>query len=173
VKANLRRSGGLTVAIVIIGLWAVFLRPQSLGGPATYLVIRGNSMEPTYHGGDLVIVREAPSYTTGDIVAYRVPAGEIGAGHVVIHRIAGGDGQAGYLLQGDNNPSVDPWMPRLGDIAGRSWVVIPGAGRLLSTIHQPAVAGALAVAALAIAAFLRGPGRKKPFVPPRTVPAGP
>jgi hypothetical protein len=44
---------------------------------------------------------------------------------------------------------------------------------VLNTIHQPAVVGALAVAALAIAAFLRGPGKRKPFVPPRTVPAGP
>ena len=163
----------IVAAVVLVGLWAVLLRPASLGGSVTYLVIRGNSMEPSYHGGDLVLVRTTAEYRIADIVAYRVPSGDIGAGHLVIHRIAGGDGGAGYLLRGDNNPSVDPWMPRDGDIAGRAWIVIPGIGRLLNSIHQPAVAGALAVTLLAVLAFLRGPGWRKTFVPPRTVPAAP
>jgi signal peptidase len=173
VRPVIRRAGGVILLLSLVGVWAVFLRPASLGGSVTYLVIRGNSMEPTYHSGDLVVVKAAEAYSIGEIVAYRVPAGEIGAGHLVIHRIIGGDGQVGFLLRGDNNPSVDPWMPRAGDVAGASWAVLPGVGRLLSTIHQPAVAGALAVAALAIGASLRWPGRKKPFVPPRSVPTSP
>lgn len=171
-STTLRRSGSIVLTLAIIGLWATFLRPQSLGGPVTYLVIRGNSMEPVYHGGDLVIVRAAARYGTGDIVAYRVPAGEIGAGHLVIHRITGGDGEAGYLLRGDNNQSVDPWTPHLGDIAGSAWFAVPAIGRLMNAVHEPAIAGALAVAILATVACFRAPARRKPFVPPQTVPAG-
>lgn len=160
------------MVLLLVGLWALMLRPESLGGSVTYLVIRGSSMEPTYHTGDLVLVRAMDAYATGDIVAYRVPAGEIGAGHVVVHRIAGGDPAGGYLLRGDNNHSVDPWMPRRTDIVGRAWVVVPGVGRLLTFMHQPAAAAALAVACIAAFAFMRDPKRRSPFVPPRTVPTG-
>jgi signal peptidase I len=153
------RARSLLTCLLLAGFWFVALRPQSLGGPVTYLVIRGDSMEPTYHGGDLVVVKAADRYSVGDVVAYRVPAGEIGAGHLVIHRIVGGDGDAGYLLRGDNNPSVDPWMPRAGDIAGTAWVSAAGAGKVLEFVHRPAVAGALAVAGLAMFMFLGAPTR--------------
>jgi len=139
------------------------LRPVSLGGPVTYLVIRGDSMEPTFHGGDLVMVKAGEPYAIGDIVAYRVPAGEIGAGHLVIHRITGGTGEAGYLLRGDNNASVDPWTPRASDVAGRSWIAIPAAGLVMTTLRQPAFAGALAAAIVTAWLFARGaPSLRKP-----------
>lgn len=159
-SAVLRRGGGIATALLLIGLWAVVLRPQALGGPVTYLVIRGDSMEPTYRTGDLLVVRAAERYAVGDIVAYRVPAGDVGAGHLVVHRIAAGDGDAGYLMQGDNNPSVDPWMPRSSDIAGRAWVAVPGVGRMLTFLHRPAAAGALAVALLVAFTLVRRPARR-------------
>jgi signal peptidase len=157
----------LTVAAVVgLGaLWFAVLRPQALGGPVTYLVIRGDSMEPTYHGGDLVIVRSAASYGIGDVVAYRVPEGDIGAGHLVIHRIVGGDGRTGFLLGGDNNPSLDPWMPRSADVAGRAWAVIPAAGRLLALLRQPVLAGAFA-ASIAVAWVV---SRRRPSRTPSVV----
>lgn len=136
-SARVRRGAGIAITLVLVGLWVVLLRPQALGGPLTYLVVRGDSMEPTYHSGDLVILRSAPAYATREIVAYRVPAGEVGAGHLVVHRITGGDGDAGFLMQGDNNPSVDPWMPRSSDIAGEAWILLPGAGRILHLPAQP------------------------------------
>ena len=169
--ARLRRGGTLVTCLLLAGLWFVALRPSSLGGLVTYLVIRGDSMEPTYHGGDLVAVKVAERYAVGDVVAYRVPAGEIGAGHLVVHRIVGGTGETGFLLRGDHNPSVDPWMPRSEDVAGTAWFSVAGAGKVLAFVRQPAVAGELAVALLAMLAFLRAPERRQPFVPPRTVPA--
>ena len=155
----LARRGASTLAVLAGLLWFAMLRPASLGGPVTYLVIRGDSMEPTYHGGDLVLVRAAGPYSIGDIVAYRVPTGEIGAGHLVIHRITGGTGEAGYLLRGDNNASVDPWTPRASDVAGRSWIAIPAAGLVMATLRQPAFAGALAAAIVTAWLFARGAPR--------------
>ena len=107
-------------------IWAVTLRPQVLGGGAMYIVVRGNSMEPTYQTGDLVIVESAATFAVGDVVAYRVPSGEIGEGHVIVHRIVSGDATTGFGVRGDNNNAPDPWTPRIDDIAGKAWY--PGAG---------------------------------------------
>jgi len=137
---------GLLAAI--LAFWTVVLRPQALGGPTLYIVVRGSSMLPTYQTGDLVVVESAAAYTVGDIVAYRVPGGEIGEGHVVVHRIAGGDPTEGFIVEGDNNNSPDPWTPRLADIAGKAWLMVPGLGRLIAYVHQPIIAAGLAAAVM-------------------------
>jgi signal peptidase I len=147
-KKGPRRILNVATMAAVLAIWVILLRPQSLGGPALYIVIRGSSMLPTYQNGDLIVMQAAPVYGVGDPVAYRVPSGEIGEGHVIVHRITGGDGTIGFTVQGDNNDAVDPWMPRATDIAGKSWVVIPGVGRFIAMIHQPVIAGGLAAAVM-------------------------
>jgi signal peptidase len=147
-------------AAFVIG-WAVTLRPASLGGPATYVVVRGDSMLPGFHSGDLAILQAGRDYERGDAIGYRVPAGEVGAGQVVVHRIVGGDGQAGYVMEGDNNPAPDPWLPREGDVAGKVWLLLPGVGRAIVIAHQPAVAGALAVSLLVMVVLARRPPARR------------
>lgn len=156
---NVRRLVKFAVLAAVLAIWAVALRPQALGGPAQYIVVRGSSMLPTYQSGDLVVIGSASAYAVGDIVAYRVPSGEIGEGHIVIHRIAGGDGAHGFVVKGDNNAAVDPWSPRPADIAGKAWLVAPGLGRVIALIHQPVVAGGLA-AAIMVTLILARPSRR-------------
>ena len=146
--------------VAVLAIWVFILRPQSLGGPAMYIVVRGTSMVPTYQNGDLVIVQSAPAYVAGDAIAYRVPSGEIGEGHVIVHRIKGGNGMDGFSVQGDNNDAIDPWTPRATDIAGKSWVVVPGVGGFIAFIHQPAVAGGLA-AGIMVTLILAGQSTPK------------
>jgi signal peptidase I len=134
----------LTAAIVVA--WALLLRPTSLGGDATYVVVRGNSMEPAYATGDLLIVRATSAYVVGDAVAYRVPATEIGAGTLVIHRIIGGDPELGFSVRGDSNPGEDPWHPRAADVVGRAYLHVPMLGRVTALLHQPITLAALAAA---------------------------
>jgi len=157
VKRRIARALELAIGLGLVLAWAVTLRPASLGGPATYVVIRGDSMLPGYHSGDLVILQAATAYGPGDAVGYRVPEGEVGAGHVVVHRIVGGDAAQGFTVEGDNNPTPDPWLPRPGDVAGKVWMWIPDLGRIVTFAHQPAVAGALAVSLLAMIVVARQP----------------
>lgn len=146
---------GATAAVVTF--WMLTLRPQPLGGPAAYLVVRGDSMLPTYETGDLLVLRRAADYGVGDVVAYRVPAGQLGEGHVVVHRVVGGDGASGWVLQGDNNPAPDPWMPRDHDVVGRPWLVLPQVGRIVGWLYQPVILAGLA-AAIVVGFVIAHPG---------------
>jgi signal peptidase len=163
VKRALGRLGHyLTAAglLILFAGWVVFLRPPSLGGDATYVVIRGSSMLPAFKSGDLVIARAAVTYTIGDALAYRVPPGEIGAGTIVIHRVIGGDGQAGFTLQGDSNNAPDPWHPRLADIVGKAVLTVPGAGQVVAFLHQPVTLGGLAAGFVVMSVLARPPKSK-------------
>ncbi len=167
--ARLRSSVGTSLLLGLVLIWFLLLRPVSLGGSASWIVIRGSSMLPGLTSGDLVIVQRAGSYRIGDVVAYRVAAGDIGAGHVVIHRLIGGDGSTGWDVQGDNNDAPDPWRPTDHDIVGASWLVIPGAGQAIAWIHQPVILASLA-AAFVVAFIVWRPAGDKGRAHPGTVP---
>ena len=85
--------------------------PILRGEPSRLVIVSGHSMDPTFHTGDLVLAWPSDDYQVGDVAPYRVPEGEPGAGGLVIHRIVGGDGELGFVMQGDNNPAPDIWMP--------------------------------------------------------------
>lgn len=161
-RASRRRLVNIAFIVAVVALaavWAVTLRPQALGGPASYVLVRGQSMEPTYHSGDLVLVRAAPSYEVGDIVAFRVPDDDLGAGIILIHRIIGGSASEGYQLKGDNNDSPDAWLPRDTDVVGKAWIEVPRLGSLLALVRDPLMLASLA-AGIAAAMVLR-PSSKK------------
>ena len=111
--------------------WLLLLRPASLGGPVTYVMVSGQSMEPTLHGGDLAIVRKQHTYVSGDIIAFRVGKG------IVIHRIVGESAEGGFATQGDNKHDADPWRPTQNEIVGNMWFHIPGGGQWLAFLRQP------------------------------------
>jgi signal peptidase I len=139
-----RRLAGAAVVLLLVALWVVFLLPAGLRGTASYLIVSGNSMDDTYASGDLVIVRESGAYGVGDVIGYQVPEGEPGAGHLVIHRIVGGDPEQGFVTQGDNNDQPDLWRPRPQDVLGRSFLHLPGTGPLLIRLRTPVGLGLLA-----------------------------
>jgi signal peptidase I len=136
--------------------WFLLLSPTVLGGPATYVWVSGISMEPTLETGDLVIVRRADDYAVGDVIAFRVPPGQPGAGALVIHRIVGGSAETGFVTQGDNKRRPDSWRPTPQDILGSSWLVAPGAGFLVSWLREPSVFAALAAALTVFCLMLAG-----------------
>jgi signal peptidase len=145
--------------VVLAVVWIFLLRPQALGGPAAYVIVSGKSMEPTLKNGDLVVALERSSYRVGDVVAYRIPEGEEGAGALVIHRITGGSAHAGYVLQGDNRTGEDIWRPQPPDIAGDMRVRLPRVGLFLTFVRTPL---GMALFGGVVAFFLIATGSRTP-----------
>jgi len=144
-----RALGSLLSVALFVG-WFVMMRPAFLGGPVSYAMVLGVSMEPTLHDGDLALVRARDHYAVGDIAAFRVPRGQPGAGAIVIHRIVGGSADEGFITQGDNKDAPDPWRPTDRDTLGEMWLRIPGAGRILARVRGPFLLATLS----AVLAFL-------------------
>ena len=136
--AKLAALGALIAACLWFGL------PQSLGGRADWVLVSGTSMLPRLHTGDLVLVEHRSAYHVGEVVAYRVPQGEVGAGHVVIHRIVGGNGTKGFTMKGDNRTAPDLWYPKTSDVVGAKTLRIPHAFAVIRWARSPLVLGGVA-----------------------------
>ncbi|HMO58191.1 MAG TPA: signal peptidase I [Roseiflexaceae bacterium] len=156
------------IAILIVMLLTIVIgvmfAPIQVGGKSIYVVVNGNSMEPLYYRGDLVIVEAASDFRVGEIVTYQHP--DIG---MVIHRIIGRTPDGRWIFQGDNNNFIDPYEPSTDELLGRSVLHIPRAGAALMFIRQsPIIFTALLMAVPLIAttgAFFgkqRRNGRKRP-----------
>ena len=132
----MRRLWALGARVVVVALLASLvyvLWPSSLGGCSTMTIVSGHSMDPTYATGDLVWSR-CGEPAVGDIVVYTPPGNE---GAQVIHRIIGGNGEEGWILQGDNNDFVDPWNPDNSHVLGIATVHIPRLGNFLYALGNP------------------------------------
>lgn len=123
------------LALVAALLW--FCLPQRLGGRADWVMVSGTSMLPHLHTGDLVLVERRSSYHVGEVVAYRVPKGQVGAGYTVIHRIIGGNGKTGWRMKGDNRTAPDLWYPTNRDVVGSKLLRVPHAWFVLRLLHMP------------------------------------
>lgn len=152
-KNGKRYLGGAALVAVAIAGW-LLVGPSQLGGPVTYVAVTGTSMEPSLHTGDLVIVRKAPEYQVGDVVAFR----NTQLRSTVLHRIIGvEDGR--FVLKGDNNDFVDTYRARPEDIVGRRWILIGKAGKLIELVRTPA--GAAVCVMLVTAIALSGNNKRK------------
>lgn len=158
-RGRLVRLAGLAAFVTLVVAWAIFLRPTFLGGPATYVIVAGQSMEPTLHTGDLVLARRQRTYRSGDVIAYRIMKNQAGAGTLVMHRIVGGSSQDGYVTRGDNRSYRDPWRPKQADIVGKMSVHMPSLGLL--SVFSHTVAGMAVIAALAGLLVLGGGTRSR------------
>jgi signal peptidase I len=128
-----------TILLVIIAALGTCAAIVFASGQAAVVITHGISMNPVYYEGDLVVVARAPTYQVGDIAAYDFPDKD----EVALHRIIDGDSSA-FVLQGDNNESVDPIQPSGEEIVGRAVLHIPQGGVWLRTLTSPPVLGVLA-----------------------------
>ena len=128
----------VSTAVLLAAAWWL-LAPSVLGGGTTFVTVDGTSMLPTLHRDDLVVLRRSSSYQIGDAVGYRSTLLQ----RVVLHRIVAIQ-NGRYTFKGDNNGFLDPEHPRREHLVGRMWVRVPSAGRLVSLLHVPWIAGGLA-----------------------------
>jgi signal peptidase I len=138
-----------TAALAVLAVVGYLLfAPEPLGGPVSYVITDGISMEPELDAGDLVIVRDAPVYRVGDVAAYQSESLD----RVVLHRIIRVD-SAGFVFRGDNNDFIDQDRPGADEILGKKWLVIPGGGKVLAWIGNPLAATVLAFAIASVIFF--------------------
>jgi signal peptidase I len=168
-----RRLVRAVVVAALVLAWAIELRPAALGGPLSFVIVSGTSMEPRMSSGDLVVVRERSDYQIGDVVAFRLPEDHGGGNAKVIHRITGGSARSGFTVQGDNRNSQDLWRPRPDQILGEEWLRLPGAGSVLVALRSSPFALAAASGATAFLLMLLWPKRTRdePDLPPQPAPA--
>jgi signal peptidase I len=128
-----RPNGLITILpiLALIGLIWNLIAPVQYGGRVAYVIVTGNSMEPRYRLGDLVISTERSSYRVGDAVVYRHPEGG-----QVFHRIIEKDRDL-FRFKGDNNSWVDSVQIRKIDIVGKLWLHIPYGGNIIQMLRTP------------------------------------
>lgn len=93
-------------------------------------VVLSGSMEPALSVGDLLILREQPSYEPGDIVVYQ--SGSM----PVVHRIVDISDET-VTTRGDANNADDKPFP-VSEIKGEVVAVIPRVGQVVWTLKSPA-----------------------------------
>lgn len=141
------------LALALVGLITAGVLALA-SGRIGYVSTAGVSMEPTYSAGDLVLVSRDGDYGVGDAVAYRDP----GTGGTVLHRIIGGDEGDGFVLQGDNNHSIDPHEPTADELTGGAIAHVPSVGGVLGS---PPAKGAIALAVAGLVGSLALPSPSK------------
>jgi signal peptidase I len=153
------RTRSLFVTAVVVALCALgwfYLAPTQIGGSTRYMITHGTSMEPTFHTGDLALIRPADSYKVGQVVAYHSTLLHT----VVLHRIIRiSDGH--YTFKGDHNDFIDPTHPTRALLVGRLWLHIPHGGTVLEWVHKPWVAAALTGGVAAMLLLFGGDQRRR------------
>jgi signal peptidase len=81
-----------------------------LGVFPPYRVISSGSMEPVYHEGDIIFIKEIPplSIDSGDIIVFESRQGTIPIVHRVTEIIEE-NGTLFFITKGDNNPFTDSY----------------------------------------------------------------
>ncbi len=126
------------VTLLAFALAWAYCGPVQLGGTTSYAIANGVSMLPRFHAGDLVVLRRESTYHVGEVAAYH--NGQLGI--VVMHRIiAITDGH--YEFKGDNNTFADSFEPTRAQIVGAEWIHLPGVGRYVLKLRNPAAAALL------------------------------
>ena len=68
-RRRLRAFVAVETVVIALGIaFLVFGRAGFAGSPISYVVVSGHSMEPTFHTGDVVVLRRTGSYAKGDVI---------------------------------------------------------------------------------------------------------
>jgi len=106
------------------------------------MVVTTGSMQPTLNPGDLIYVKGVAysDLRVDDVITFKPPAEYI-SGTLITHRIVEisyDSNEIQVKTKGDNNPSVDPWTVKSGDIIGRQTISLKGLGSYFLWMQTPA-----------------------------------
>ena len=111
---HVRRSLAATALIAL----TIMCWPRALGGDASFVIVSGRSMEPTYHSGDTLFARAVQHPKPGQVVVYRVDRQHAGAGQLIVHRVRARNADGTMVMQGDNRGTVDDTHPTDSAVVG-------------------------------------------------------
>ncbi|MCL8207039.1 MAG: S24/S26 family peptidase [Actinomycetia bacterium] len=154
INRNSRAAVWIAALAALVVLWSQFAPPR-LGGCTTILVVRGTSMLPRFHAGDLVFVRRAGDYPVGTLAAYE----DVPLHAIFFHQIIGRQGSR-YVFKGIHNDFVDSYRPTRSQIIGRFWFALPQVGSWFTFWREPLHA-ALLVAGISVVTTVWNPRRRR------------
>ena len=105
-------------------------------GPFFIAVVAGDSMEPAFRAGDLVIGRTGGTLRCGDVIVF--PAKQENT--LIIHRVYGFEGET-VLTRGDHNPAGITEAVPAGDVLARVVLRVQGAGKGVRKLQELAGVG--------------------------------
>ena len=141
------------LALTIAVAW--FMWPATLGGSRQLILVQGRSMEPTYDSGDLVVLDTDATPGVGEVVVFKIPGDQLGAGQLVVHRITGVRDDGTFVTQGDNSQNADDFRVTQSDILGSPQLSIPHGGRVLGLLSTPLGVGVVSGVACTIGLWPR------------------
>lgn len=119
----------------------------ALGTEFPAVIVKGNSMVPTYYDGELIIVQGVADKNTieplRDIIVFHGP---YDWDTLIVHRVVEKrsiDDQLIFFTKGDNNPSRDSWRVQEEHIVGIVLRKIPYMGEVVTAIQSPYGVGTL------------------------------
>jgi signal peptidase I len=133
-RAMKKIGSATTILGYVLAAVLVTFSVLSATGYVKARVVLTGSMQPAINPGDIVITAPVTRIEPkiDDVAAYQARRFDGAPIGVFTHRIINGDGQSGWVLKGDNNPSPDIQKPTNSDILGVVIFVIPWLGNLLS-----------------------------------------
>lgn len=146
-----------TLVLLVLAAATIYLWPANFGGNTHIIVVQGHSMEPKYHIGDALIVKPIADPKVGDIIVFRIPDGEAGAGTNVVHRVYRFREDGTIQTKGDNRDTPDMWRLTKKDVLGTPLFMVAQAGTVVGWFRSPML---IAICCFLIVLMWTGPGVK-------------
>lgn len=132
-------NGFTTVLVAIVVILAILLVGARLIGLQVFTVLSG-SMEPTYHTGSLIYVKEVDPYELedGDVITFMVSEDTV-ATHRIVAVVPDEEDATVVRFQtkGDANDAVDGSLVHYKNVIGSPVFTIPQLGYVANYIQNP------------------------------------
>ena len=132
-------NGFTTVLVALVFIIAVLLVGVRLVGFQVYTVLSG-SMEPTYHTGSLIYVKEVDPYEleAGDVITFMLDEDTL-ATHRIVEVVPDGEDAAviRFRTKGDANDAEDGSLVHYKNVVGTPVFSIPYLGYAANYIQHP------------------------------------
>lgn len=105
----------------------------------TPLTVQSDSMAPTFHEGDLIIIQKCDPATlqTGDVITFHtIVDNQYALNTHRIDSIAESAGARSYVTKGDNNAIADDHVISDVDIVGKYVVCLPNLGKVMNFLSS-------------------------------------